>query len=63
MRMLNRIRKHVHLPIFSLSLVVIGFISWGISKDTGYRFWAVLVGLYVALAVIGLIIASDKDDE
>lgn len=61
--MLKRVKKIVHLPIFLLSLGVVSVVSWGISKQTGYNFWALLVGLYLACALIGLIITSDKEYE
>jgi hypothetical protein len=61
--MLKRIRKRIHPPIFTGWVVMLGLISWGISKETGYSFWALLVGFYGALAIIGFVITMDRDDE
>jgi hypothetical protein len=61
MGLYKKISEHVHLPTLVPALAVIAVVSWILSTILGLNFWITWIGLFVVLAIVGLIITSDEE--
>jgi hypothetical protein len=60
--MYKKISRYIHVPIFSVWLIVVAVVSWPLSKEVGFGYWTTFIALLIALAILGRIITAGDEE-